>query len=109
MNTINAAAALVDALYASTGATPALWCLWLPRYPLRELQPQAQPDGTVVCRIFKRGWGYKDHTRRVSKTPPLADTAAIRAALNAALCPGLTITAAVDHGEYITITMEDKP
>lgn len=108
MNTINAAAALVEALYASTGATPALRGLWLPRYPLRELHPQAQPDGSVVCRISKRGYGYKDHTP-TPKTPPPADTAAIRAALNAALHPGLTITAAVDHGEYITITMEEKP
>ena len=106
-----AVTALVEALdrSRSTRATPALSILARPRYPLRELRPETLPGGSsVMLSISKWGWHYKRKTPRPSKTPPPADTDAIRAALNAALSPGLSITAAVDHGEYITIVEEKR-
>ena len=107
LSTCNAVNALVDALDASTGATPALRVLARPRYPMRELRPQARPDGSVALSAIKRGWEYKYRGPRPTAPPP-ADTGKIMDALNAALPPGLTITAAVDHGEYIIIIiMED--
>lgn len=108
MTSTQAVDALVVALDAATGATPALRVLARPHYPRRELVPQARPDGSVALTLAKWGFGYKHHRSCPRPhAPPPADTGKIMDALNAALPPGLTITAAVDHGEYIIIIMED--
>lgn len=103
-----AVAALVDALDRSTRATPALKIFARPRYPGRELRPQARPDGFTLA-LYKLGWNYKFRGKKPAKIPPPADTTAILAALNAALAPGYTITAVTDQGEYITIILQEVP
>lgn len=104
-----AAAALVDALDRSTGATPALRILARPKYPMRELSPQVRPDGSISLTLAKWGWNYKFRGKKPAKIPPSADTTAILAALNAALAPGYTISTITDEDKHITIILQEVP
>ena len=101
-------AALVEVLNAPT-RPPALWPLAFIKYPGRELQPQANPDGTATATVTLAlyGWEYKHRGPR-PKTPPPIDPVAVQAALNAALPDGLSVIAVQDHGTKITVKIKEE-
>lgn len=107
MTATQAAAALVDALNRSARASPALSSLARPKYPMRELRPQVQPDGSVTLSISKQGWEYKHRGPRPNAPPP-ADTEGIKQALSALIAPGLAVQAVEDHTTCITVTIGGK-
>lgn len=93
-------AALVDAINSST-RPPALYPVAYIKYPRRELCPTVNPDGISYC-LALWGWEYK-HRHSPRKPPPVIDTAAIKAALNAALPDGYTVTAVEVRKTHIII------
>ena len=91
-------AALVEAINAST-RPPALWSLPPVKYPPRQIEVIDLGEGTYEIRYYYR---YKDRRPR-SRVLPINE-AAIRDALNTALSSvGVTVTAVVDSGAYISI------
>lgn len=99
-------AALVDAINGST-RPPALYPVAYIKYPRRELCPTVNPDGTLSYRLALWGWEYK-HRHSPRKPPPVIDTAAIKAALNAALPDGYTVTAVKGSKTHIIIFIGGK-
>ena len=106
MRTDRLTAALVGVLYAST-RPPALRPLAFIKYPGRELQPQANPDGTATVALALYGWEYKHRGPR-PKTPPPIDPAAVQAAFNAALPDGLSVVAVQDRNSKIIIKIKEE-
>ena len=106
MRTDRLTAALVEVLNAPT-RPPALRPLAFIKYPGRELQPQANPDGTATVTLAFYGWEYKHRGPR-PKTPPPIDPAAVQAALNAALPDGLSVIAVQDHGRQVAIQLKGE-
>ena len=106
MRTARLTAVLVEVLNAPT-RPPALRPLAFIKYPGRELQPQANPDGTATVTLALYGWEYKHRGPR-PKTPPPIDPAAVQAALNAALPDGLSVIAVQDHGTKISIKIKEE-
>lgn len=84
---------------------PALAGLSRPRFPMRELIPTENPDGTLSVRLTKWGWEYKHRGPR-PKQPYPVNLAAVRAALSEVLPDGVLIQAVEDHGTYLTIFLE---
>lgn len=106
MRTDRLTAALVEVLNAPT-RPPALRPLAFIKYPGRELQPQANPDGTATVTLALYGWEYKHRGPR-PKTPPPIDPAAVQAALNAALPDGLSVIAVQDHHTKIIVKIKEE-
>ncbi len=106
MRTDRLTAALVEVLNAPT-RPPALPPLAFIKYPGRELQPQANPDGTATVTLAFYGWEYKHRGPR-PKTPPPIDPAAVQAALNAALPDGLSVIAVQDHHTKIIVKIKEE-
>lgn len=99
-------AALVGVLNSPT-RPPALRPFARLKYPGRELQPQANPDGTATVTLALYGWEYKHRGPR-PKTPPPVDPAAVQAAIATALPDGLSVIAVQDHGTKITVKIKEE-
>lgn len=94
--------ALLEAL--DTSKAPQLARLIKPPYR-RELRTSTAAAG-VVMELDKVGFRrYKRRYPFPRYAPPPSDTAAIRAALNAALRPGFTVMEVIDEGKYIKVIM----
>ena len=105
MDTQTLIAALAGAL--NNPARPAaLRPLAYIRYPVRELQPQFSPNGSIVFRCYRWGWNYKYHGRKPKSLPPI-DSLAVQEALDSAL-PGYRITSVRDEGTFVTVEMEEQ-
>jgi len=98
-------AALGDALNSSP-RPPALAGLSRPRYPMRELMPQRNTDGTMTVHVAKWGWEYKHRGPRPASPAPI-NPAAVRDTLASVMPDGVTIQAVEDHGTFITITLQE--
>ena len=103
VNTVRAT--LVEVLNAST-RPPALSPLACIKYPVREIQPQRQPDGTITLALHKWGYEYK-HRGPKPKLPPI-DPEAIAAILNTALFgTGFQVRSVQDTQKQIILIMEE--
>lgn len=81
---------------------PVLSVLSWPRYPMRELRPQLNADGTVSLTVAKFGFGYKYRGPR-PREPPAADVRGIREVLNTALEEPYQILEVKDQGRDLII------
>lgn len=106
MDTTKIMAALVDALNSST-RPPALYPLARIKYPMRELRPVVNADGSLSVKLAKWGYEYK-HRGKKPTFPYPVDTAAIQAALNSALSDGYQVTAAENCKTYILCIIRRK-
>lgn len=86
---------------------PSLEVMTWPRYPYRELGPSQAPDGSVVLRVYKRGFGYKRKGIKPRK-PPDADVRSIQEVLNLALPAGFRIREVQDQGKSVIIILEER-
>ncbi len=99
-------AALGNALN-SVPRSPALAGLAQIKYPVRELAPQPNADGTLTVRVAKWGWEYKHRGPRPANPVPI-NPAAVRDALAPVMPDGVTIQTVEDHGTYIIIKLESS-
>ena len=97
-------AALVGVLNSPT-RPPALHVLAYIKYPVREIQPQQQPDGTIIVALSKWGYEYKHRGPKPKLPPP--DLAAIRAAFNTALSGCFFVRSVLDTQKQIILIMEE--
>lgn len=74
-----------------------------PHY-IRELLLQELEGGLIKFTLYKRGWSfYKRRSPRPKGTPPIADTAGIRAALNKALAGSYSVEEIKDEHDHVVI------
>ena len=99
-------AALVGVLN-SLARPPALYSLACSKYPVREIQPQRKPDGTITVPLYKWGYEYK-HRGTKPKLPPI-DPEAIAAILNTALFgTGFHVRSVQDTPKKIILELEEE-
>jgi len=98
-------AALGDALNSSP-RPPALAGLSRPRYPMRELMPQRNADGTMTVHVAKRGWEYKHRGPKPAHPLPV-NPDAVRDALTPAMPQGVTIRSVENCGQYLRLILEE--
>ena len=101
MDVHNIMAVLVGALNSPT-RPPALWPLAFVRYPMRELRPTLNADGSISVRLALYGWEYKHRGPR-PKSPPPVDPTAVQAVFNTAFPDGIIVTDVQDYATYIQI------
>lgn len=83
MNVEEIRKAVVAAINSPTRPS-ALYSLAYVKYPLREVQPQLQPDETYIVKLALNGYEYKHRGKKPQNTPSI-DTEEIRLFLNALL------------------------
>ena len=93
--------ALVEAINAPTRA-PALASLAWIKYPMRELRPTMEADGTLSVTLALRGWEYKHRGPRPTVLP-FVDVDAVKSALNRVMPDGAKIRTVENFGTYIKL------
>lgn len=106
MDTKKIVAALGDALNSSP-RPPALAALARVKYPMRELRPMMEANGTLTVALSIYGWEYKHKGPRPPAPPPV-NVGAVCDALSGAMPQGVKIKAAENCGTYIKIYLEGK-
>lgn len=106
MDTKKIVAALGDALNSSP-RPPALAALARVKYPMRELRPMMEANGTLTVALSIYGWEYKHKGPRPPAPPPV-NVGAVCDALSGAMPQGVKIKAAENCGTYILIKMEEE-
>lgn len=104
MDTQRICAALGDALNSSP-RPPALAALARVKYPMRELRPTMEADGSLSVALALYGFEYKHRGPRPIVPSPV-DVDAICDILSGAMPQGVKIKAAENCGTYILIKME---
>ena len=105
MDTQRICAALGDALNSSP-RPPALAALARVKYPMRELRPTMEADGSLSVALALYGFEYKHRGPRPPAPPPV-NVGAVCDALSGAMPQGVKIKAAENCGKFIILQLED--